>query len=412
MIKTITTILIVLFPILNIYGTIIPSISIGEFFLLLMLCFNFIVEKAKKFSFYKRYIHYIIVFFVLLLVSFFKGTFNTSIVIHRIFSFILYGIILVLGSSYFDVFQGIRYLKRITVLSSSFLIFQFIIHELFNITVVGIIPFLPLSNMTDTSHFVEHLHNLGRFSAFFDEPSHYAQFAGLGLVFYLFKLGEGNRKINLLHIFIIITAMFLSKSGNAILIILTLFIIYNARKMIVNFNKTYLIQLMLTILFLTYFVTTEYFSKILYRINEFSLDTPGQRVSGFIRVVKGYVVFSEFSALDKLFGITGYNISLYSEKDLEVFKLLSLLPEELVEYVNAIQFQLIYFGYTGLAFFLKFYYSLTKQTFYSGKVTVILLFMLSFVESIFNTATWSLYVIVAISLQITFLKKQNGAKII
>lgn len=391
----ITTFFIVLFPILNIYGTFIPSISLGELLLALFLFISRVFRCVENNVNLKKYYIYIVyMLFSSIILLLFRDWFNLNVFFHSFFSIILYFLFLFYGVKYFNIDYGIKLLKKVSVLSSIFLIIQFLVFLFFGYKLIGLLPGLPLSSLADADEFYNHQLSSRRFSSFFDEPSHYAQYVGLGLILILFLVkSEYNKLEKKISIIIIITGLLLSKSGNAYILLAVIIAYYYIKRLASKIDFSLFFQLVGLCISLLYLIKTDIFKKILGRANEFS-GTDGL-FSGYIRVIRGYQLYDGFNLFDKIFGISGTNIKTYmlynpGNSYLD-------LTTKLVEYVNAFQFQLIFGGLIGTFFFINFYYDIYRNGEVFVKIAMIVLIILSLMESIYNTPTWILFMIVTIT---------------
>lgn len=389
--KNIATYTIILFPILGIYATFIPSVSMGEL-LMIVVGIPFLLKKGKVFVFTPYWIYLLVVFFLIVL-SLFRGEGIIPIALHRIASYFLFFVIIVSSTNMINTEKAIRFLKKTSLYCSLFFFFQHFLYTLLGIKIAGLIPLLPLSNLTDNTAFQEHLLGSNRFSSFFDEPSHFVQYIGLGLLFYLLNKEKIYKKKDLLHIFIITFAMLFSKSGNAVLMLAVIYGVFVFLK--VKGDLKLIVPLGVGV-FLSLYVLykTDLYASLIERTSEVFGNSP--LVSGYVRVTRGYEIFGDFDSNNKLFGISGINMKHYYL--LYPYKNNGIVPAELIEYMNAIHFHLVYFGAIGLLVFLFFYYRIYRNGDMKVKMIMLLLFALSFVESIINTGMWILYIVLAISL--------------
>lgn len=142
------------------------------------------------------------------------------------------------------------------------------------------------------------------------------------------------------------------------------------------------------------FLQTEVYSSLISRVSEISGESAS--ISGYVRILRGYEIFLDFTLDNKLFGISGINMeyyySLYPAKDN------GLVTEGLIEYMNAVHFHLVYFGGVGFLFLILFYYNVFSKGDVRVKAVMLLLIALSLVESIINNPMWVLYIGLAMSL--------------
>lgn len=388
--KNSITYVFVLLPLLGLYATPIPSISVAE---LIMIVFGGVyISMGKKIVFLKCYSVYLVFFVLLMFLSVFRGMGDFFIISHRLASFLLFFFVVTVVVSALEVDKAISLLKKTSSLVSIFFLFQYIFHLITGVKTQGLLPYLPLSNNQENSVFREHLLGMDRFSSFFDEPSHFVQYVGLGLLLYLF-CSDGKSRMQVIPIFIITISMLLSKSGNAIIILLVVYGYYLLNK--IKNNYKYLMPYFFAVFLVCYvFLQTEVYSSLISRVSEISGESAS--ISGYVRILRGYEIFLDFTLDNKLFGISGINMeyyySLYPAKDN------GLVTEGLIEYMNAVHFHLVYFGGVGFLFLILFYYNVFSKGDVRVKAVMLLLIALSLVESIINNPMWVLYIGLAMSL--------------
>lgn len=219
--KKIYTLLVATIPIVSIYSAGIPGVNLGELLLILFFIISIFDKKSPTEN--KNSVVLIITFgyyvlLVTLLAMFFDQSQLNNVLI-RTTRFIFYlGVLVFLSKKYFNFMYTISLVKRISILATCFLLLQKILFETYNVFIKGFLPFLPLytSHYETYDYLSIYKQIFYRPTSFFLEPAHYAQYALLGLVIFLFHK-KLNRKDFLSAIFLSI-GIALSTSGQGLLI--------------------------------------------------------------------------------------------------------------------------------------------------------------------------------------------------
>lgn len=380
-------------PILLIYSSPVPGLSINEFIIALLFIWFALTKPNELFkinSLITPVVIYILYGTIITFgIIFSEAWSQPSIMIYDVFSKILFLIIFFVGIKFisFEIFiKNIFSLGDITV---TFLFIQIVL-SCVGVHISGIIPFLPLSNEVDTAQFISGQLGSDRMSSLFSEPAHLSEFLLLPLIIELF-----DRKRHIFRILLYGSAIIISKSttGFSVLgVILILFLIYQLKTIrrksvrILLIVVTCIIALGIAPLFLIVF------GDALDRFSEISGDANGL-FSGYIRVMRGYVLFGDYSLSEKIFGqgfgcILGY-ISSHKTAYLD-------LTDKIPEYVNSIQYILITTGIIGLFIIFKFIYGIFTRCSYQFKMVLLSLIIMMTSSSIFFSTLGCLYLIASI----------------
>jgi hypothetical protein len=291
-------------------------------------------------------------------------------------------------------------LKKVTLLVCFFLVFQELVFLVTNIRIPGLIPGLPLSNLVDSSTFLKHLTESDRSSSIFAEPAHFAQYVSLGLIFFLFNPYSKISLKDMLSAYFITFSLILTRSGNAVIVILFIWGFWLLRKLFVNNNllkKLLLTALIILIISLVYFFyqSNENFRSLLGRVSEINGNIEGQ-ISGYIRIYRGYLLYNDFNLFEKIWGIGAENVKNYVE--LHPHTSYVAITHRLIGYLNGVQEIIVSGGIIGVLLFLRFLNRNFKANFLAGKVCIMMLLLFCFIASCYNTAIWVFYWIFALSL--------------
>ncbi len=297
----------------------------------------------------------------------------------------------------FNYFIFLKYYKIFAIIFIAFFIFQDITYLLTGTRVIGVIQTLPLAlNVEDASQFYETIANINRSASVFSEPSHFAQFLGPLLAILLFNKPKRN---DMIFAGFILFTMLRLQSGTAIfltLVILTSFVIY---RLIMNLSfRTILISsfLAMTIfLIVASLMNTEAGTELLERQKELTEEQSMNKSasSGFIRVYRGYFIYAEMTNVEKVFGGDSFE-RMRRAIDKSPFHW-TFRDDEF--YFNCFQTLLIKTGIIGTILFFVFYCWLFRRVEVTGKVVLLALLCLFFIEAIHFRETMIFYLIIASS---------------
>lgn len=215
-------------------------------------------------------------------------------------------------------------------------------------------------------------HQLGgeRPCSIFMEPSYMAHYLVTYLAIVWFD-GVAQKKWLNKEIVLIVFSLIALKSGSGMIALAVLF----AVKMFSMFwsantgRRLLLIFLLvpIAILVVDIYMGSEMGQMMLSRSNEFSTEG----TSGFTRVVGGYLMFDQLGFNEQMIGIPDAP---------ERFGILKS-DGSLIFFANGIQTILLSLGYLGALFFLVFYIVLFKKTSLASRMCIIILLVMSLIES-------------------------------
>lgn len=237
-----------------------------------------------------------------------------------------------------------------------------------------------------------------RSSSFFSEPAHFVQFL-LPLLILEF-LFVSKKKAYLRGSVIAITLLAL-QSGNA-LIGLAVFSVFFLCFLYSKFNHAIFLGSLLLILALGIFATsamlnTEQGEKLLERQEQLNSDQIGS--SGFLRIWRGYFVYSSLSLKEQILGVNNKEVL---KKRIKKSSVNWSFKDENDLYFNTVQSFLLYTGVVGLFLFLLFIIWIWKENNLAGRCILITFCALCCIASLFFTHTMLLYLILSI-----LMKREN-----
>lgn len=372
-------------PILNVYSTFLPGFAVGELLIFLLFVHN-LLKKSFKIAIPRSLC---VIYYYILFVSFLTAIhvllcdwINVSDVIYELMSKFLILIVLttVIINLKRDLFE--KYLIKFTDYTVIFFYIQFFL-AILGIRISGILPFMPLSNNVDTAVFLDMQNTMDRLSSFLFEPAHYCEYVYFALVLLLFK----DTSKNIIRIVFYALSIILTKSACGFAILLTIFLISFSRQSRLKYKIYFSIA---TVLFLGLVVTIyptliesvlDRFTDIFKPINGELASVNGN--SSFIRVLRGYIPFLEYSNLNKLMGY-GYGTLtswLFVHPESNYLTISQFLPT----WVNTIQYVLLSSGIIGLIIFLYQFLSLYLKNTVTAKCYVLVYLVLCTCEGVFGT---------------------------
>ncbi|QQP69552.1 hypothetical protein JHE06_07975 [Carnobacterium sp. CS13] len=237
--KIFTSILI-LFPILGIYSTFMPGITMGDLLLMIIILFLLIdfIKKDVLVSelLYKPMFFYsILIFWNLLYAILVNNLVQTQgVIIGNTLHYLLYCITIAFFiKQYFNINYAHKFFEIVAVISSVYLIIQYLLLEIFGYYLPGVLPFMETINTSIDRMFVlASINKLSRVSSFFAEPSHFAVFGVLFLCINLFSFNNQIKKRSHLSGVIVTIAILLSQSSTGIIVVILLWLLWVLKKVI------------------------------------------------------------------------------------------------------------------------------------------------------------------------------------
>lgn len=283
----------------------------------------------------------------------------------------------------------LKYYFVVVVFSLVFFFFQELCFEIIGHRISGIMPFLEFSyydgvSNADMANFHE---NTNRSSSFFLEPAMYAQFLLPALI-----CNMKYKMKNIIYLCCIIFSFILLRSGvglivSAFCILVFLYHVPFKTKLrkysFIVFSSLFLFLIILSI------ARTNYAEILVNRASEF--DSGNYESSGFIRMLRGYYLYSDLPLINQIFGVGTTNLSSVIQKSSIAF----MFGDDEV-YLNGIQAVLIGGGIAGLFLFLLMIYRMYKQVDFTGRMILISFLIISFMASSYLSVIMLLYLVLAL----------------
>lgn len=209
------TILAVSFPILQLYGIGLSTVSVADLFLLLL--YPFLIARNRWNNVSWPFLFYV---FSVCIVGFFIHPQESLLKVLRYFCYILS---LALFSGTFFIFEyGVRVFSKLVVFSTVFLFFQYFCYSFIGVYVPGYLPGLPImrSELLEFSSLIGTDGGDERVRSIFGEPAHYAQYV-VGYIAIIVTSPKRNMKI----LFLLFLGVLLSGSSTGVIACIFLLIV-------------------------------------------------------------------------------------------------------------------------------------------------------------------------------------------
>ncbi len=367
-IKKIFTILLVLFQLLILYATPIPSLSVADILLIILYPFLILyLIKKQNLTLKINYLPLMIYFFYILFQFLFNCFFHDTSYIDETFFrtcrylFYLFTVIFI-APQMFDVRLGVKLLKYVSLVSTLFLFFQMFMVKFMRLYIPGTIPGIPLmrSELEDFNQNIMQATYLIRPRSFFSEPAHYASYVIGYLVIGLFFKQKNSSKEYITEVIITI-GLIVANSATGIIAAGVIWGIWILRKISINYSKSMKMKFVIPFILLVpitflMVLNSKYFNIFMERV----FGKPGESAgSAFIGRMGNYS--STFSI-----GDLTWNEILFGRGMIDI-----------VEYIPAIPTIFYYYGIVGMGlsfiiFIIMFYIVKFKH-----KVVLIMIVMLS-----------------------------------
>lgn len=263
--KKFFTLFIVFFPIFSIYVTFIPNLSIADLVLVLFIvpltAFNF----SKKITIQKNlWLVYIFAIYILITL-FFQIINSTGVGVVSTLRYVLYLFVIPYSTYYFDFRLGIKWINMITNVVSIYVILQFITFFFFSYILPWKIPGLPLVDSKFAEGGDQFFSIFYRPTGIFLEPTHFAQFAIISIIYYLIENLYNSGKIN--KVILPTIGIIASASSLGFIAIIIVFAFWIWKKYITNFNFFRLFFLISIIAVIVIYISqVDYFKFIVERV--------------------------------------------------------------------------------------------------------------------------------------------------
>lgn len=256
----------------------------------------------------------------------------------------------------------------------------------------GVMMFLPLQATKESAGDIAfaQMYENARSSSFFSEPAHFVQFLLPLLCIELFSTYK-----NLIRAIIIVLTLLYLRSGNALAGLGAVAVVYVLQLFSSKESLSKKVLIMLVVVFAGFggvkYAESEVGENLMERREEIDFNATSGG-SGFLRVVRGYIVYGDFNVIEKIIGLRGHE---RLEEHTKKFTLAFSYGAS--NYFNGIQYVLIHTGLIGMIIFLSLLYSLSKRNNLCGKSVLLCYFVLCFVSAIMlSEVMWTFLVLASL----------------
>lgn len=391
--KKIAYFLLCIAPILATYASPINIISMGE--VLIGIVFFMILGTHKhigysKISYFLPFLTYICI--ITMLMSLLQSNVLLSEVGKELGVLLIYFVLAIYISSRIDIICFLDLYVKVAFLCSFFLIIQAAFHLITGIWIPGIIPNLPAADTANTSTFIA---TTTRACSVFSEPAHFAQYVAVPLVYTLLK--NNKRACDIKYMSVIIIALVLSFSGNAVAVIVVAIGAYYIKILDKkNVKKIFQIVVLAIISIIAFCVLYKYSVSLQNLLERFTsgeiAGKTASRYSGYVRIVRGYLVYNKFDFIYKIFGVGIGNYEAFAMKNANdvLLGVTSMIPG----YLNGIQYYLTGGGIIGLVLYLRLVMKKAMTSGYINKIILIEFLALSAIAAFNTNERWFIFLIV------------------
>lgn len=280
--------------------------------------------------------------------------------------------------------------KKMALICIVFFYIQFITYHLLNVRLNGIFLSLPIAITDDVSGWMARLDESNRFSSFFSEPAHFAYFLMPLIIVEVYKENK-----NWLFIGLMVLSVVLSMSGTGLLALVVTILAWYFSNIIRRSKRSIWYMVFVgsaLIIGAGVFMKTEMAGELLERQSEMSIDYTGGSRSGFMRLWRGYYVYAEMPTSRKIIGLNNDDL-------LRQYEQRSLFSEtfssDTDRFYNGMGMLLTRQGLVGLFLFLVLLGSIWKKTNQAGKLIIICFFSYMLMESVYLNNRMALYLILS-----------------
>ena len=374
--KKFVALIFALYPILWIYKSPLPFVY-GDLLLFIIAIFGSI-----KYGFsIKEHLPFLVLWIYIAVTNIYNslGSLSVTTFVPGGITFFIFAFSYIFLCDGLDIEQYKKYYKLIAVASIVFWGFQEFLFLTTGTRVSGLIPFLDIAGDLTTSDLIAEQLDSERSSSFFRETAHFIQFLLPILCIDLFEKKNRDKWFSPFSLLLVFCMVF-SRSGNAlvglsvVLLAKTIYMLKKKKHFVVYL--LFLIPILAAIIF--YYITSEIGEGMMARADEFDNET----ASGYLRVIRGYLVFSALPQANQLFGTSMEML----ESLLSRMAVINVTGDTTMDlYFNGFQNLIIYDGLVGLVFYLFFYISVYRKTTYCGKVLIWLTLIMSLISNIYLT---------------------------
>ena len=310
-------------------------------------------------------------------------------------SLILYTILFCMVLPELDFYYVLKYYRILVLISVSFFLIQEVMFYSIGYRPMLYLPIEMYYQDFDSQSFSESRSVLERSSSFFLEPAHFAQYILPYFCILVYNVVKEKRLTK--EFLIILFSLIILQSGSSYLGLLSIFISLLffpnllSKKLKVTAVAVFFILIVIAVIYLA---NNPFVMAILSRLGEISnmeAIASGPQ-SGFLRIWRGYFIYNALEPLYKLFGVGVGSIEYVSN--------LVYIPGSRYEgsFLNGIQTLLVTGGLIGLSLFFRFLYKINIKMCIEGKIILICMISMFFIEHMLFTPKMFLFILIAFAI--------------
>lgn len=305
-------------------------------------------------------------------------------------------------------YKNLMYIyTRLAVVVLAFLFIQEITLMTAGRAISGILNFLPIAIAEESDLWLLNHNESLRQSSFFSEPAHLAQFLAPLLCYYIFS----NYKRKYVICAILILALLITQSGNAIVCIVVILALYIYTIIKVDRARGFLFAIFLLFIVIVgglFYLTTEGGQMIAKRIITVSdAANPEQISSAYMRLFRGYDLFGRLPLINQIVGLGDKQNLLDAIRHSSIRHLFG--DNDL--YFNGISYILLYSGFVGLFLFGRIYKYLWQDNTLQGRTYIVLWIVLMLMSATYLNSTSAIFLLLANSFKNKGQEKLNNENI-
>lgn len=359
----ILTALLVLMPILNVYGTAISGLGMGDILCVPLMIYSlFFCPKNKTTGINNTLALLALYYFYALVITLMNLLLNDYAVrdaFIRLLVYLFYIVVIFAFTSkrVVNAEYAYNFYLRVTLIISCIVFIQVLAFYLFNKNTYFLIPFLRYnqSTLADYETYVSAYNYMYRYhfrpTAVFLEPSHLALYISPCIFFILNK--EQHTKKDFFYALLITGAVLLSTSGTGYLLVFVAWITFIFRIIKNNRIQLWILGLvaLLAITVIIFVCNSDYIPVLIFRLQSIG-NGSGSSIN--VRLLKGFNFIRKLKPLEQLFGIGCGTYDSYINTHSIIGK------EFLYEYMNSVSEILVSTGILGFLIFVRYLMSLRR----------------------------------------------------
>lgn len=387
----ILTALFVLMPILNVYGTGISGLGMGDILCVPLMMYIFFFCPKNKTSGINNTLILLVLYYLYAVVISLTNLLLNDYAVRDVFIRLLVNLFYIVvifaftSKKVINADYAYKFYLRVSLIISCIVFIQALMFYLFDKNVYFLIPFLKYNQSTLANYetYVSTYNNMYLYqfrpTAVFLEPSHLALYISPCVFFILNK--KQHTKKDFIYAFLITGAVLFSTSGTGYLLVFVVWIAYLFRIITSNEIKPQMLAFIMffAVAVIIFVCTSDYIPVLISRLQSIG---DGSASSINVRLLKGFHFAQHLNPFEKLFGIGCGTYDSYINTH-------SIIGEEfLYEYMNSVSEVIVSVGILGFLIFTAYLLLLRR---YFKKANYQLMFYFIFLMYLTGSVSFSWY---------------------